>query len=72
MLTINVLTPAAGFQHRSALEKSGLQAKCVLCGPGGIGKSTLERNFAAARAVDGASESLRLVFVLSGANLEQE
>ena len=77
MRVFNVQVPT-GFQPRSRLEKSmrgwfnGLQSKCVLCGPGGIGKSTLARNFAAARTADGASKSLRLVFVLSGANLEQD
>ena len=50
MLVYNVQAPLGGFQRRSELEKSmrdwfdtgGLQTnKCVLCGPSGIGKSTL-------------------------------
>jgi len=49
MLVFNVSAPK-GFQRRSKLEKgmrdwfNNVKAtinKCVLCGPGGIGKSTL-------------------------------
>ena len=80
LVCFNVHAPTA-FQRRSKLEKGmrdwfdarGFTTnKCVLCGPGGIGKSTLVRNFAAACAAGGASDVLRLVFVLSAANLEHD
>jgi len=75
----NVLAPM-GLQRRSKLEKAmrdwfnslgATTNKCVLCGPGGIGKSTLVRNFAAACAA-GTSDALDLVFVLSATNMEQD
>jgi len=80
LVCFNVHAPTA-FQRRSKLEKGmrdwfdargSKTNKCVLCGPGGIGKSTLVRNFAAACAAGGASDVLRLVFVLSAANLEHD
>ena len=79
MLMFNVLAPI-GLQRRSKLEKAmrdwfkslgATTNKCVLCGPGGIGKSTLVRNFAAACAA-GTSDALDLVFVLSASNMEQD
>ena len=80
MLMFNVLAPI-GLQRRSKLEKAmrdwfnslgATTNKCVLCGPGGIGKSTLVRNFAAACAAGTSGDALDLVFVLSASNMEQD
>eukprot|EP00277_Geminigera_cryophila_P019821 CAMPEP_0179489942 /NCGR_PEP_ID=MMETSP0799-20121207/65152_1 /TAXON_ID=46947 /ORGANISM="Geminigera cryophila, Strain CCMP2564" /LENGTH=106 /DNA_ID=CAMNT_0021306017 /DNA_START=269 /DNA_END=585 /DNA_ORIENTATION=- len=80
MRVFNVSAPK-GFQRRSKLEKGmrdwfdnseATTNKCVLCGPGGIGKSTLVRNFAAECAAGEASDTLVLVFVLSASNLEHD
>jgi len=80
MCMFNVNAPK-GFQHRSTLEKGmrdwfyngeATTNKFVLCGPGGIGKSTLVRNFAAECVAHEASDALGLVFVLSASNLEND
>jgi len=46
--------------------------KCVLSGPGCIGKSTLVRNFAAECAADGPLDTLRLVLVMLASTLEYD
>jgi hypothetical protein len=75
VLTFNVQAAEPDeLQGRSKLEKvmqewfEGKGTKFVLWGPGGTGKSTLARNFAAWQAEGGN----RLVFVLSGGSMAQD
>jgi len=46
--------------------------KCVLCGPGGFGKSTLTRNFVAECAAGGPLDTLSLVLVMLASTLEYD
>ena len=79
VVAFNVQVEAEGLQGRSKLEKAmqewfggeGQRLKFVLWGPGGTGKSTLARKFAAAQVEGAACSSVRLVFALSGASMAQ-